>query len=115
MRFAARTDRNQAAIVKVLRKSGCRVLSLAAVGHGCPDLLVHRAGLTYLIEIKDGEKSASRRQLTPQQIKFHEHWPVAIVKNEHDALAVVGLCNDGAAIQKTARGCRMKGAPKQTP
>ena len=51
MRFAARVDGNQTAIVAALRKAGCNVLSLAAIGRGCPDLLVHRAGLIYLILI----------------------------------------------------------------
>jgi hypothetical protein len=92
MRFAARIDANQGAIVTALRQGGCEVLSLAAMGGGCADLLVHRAGIISLLEIKDGKKSPSRQKLTPQQIKFHRNWPVAIVKNEVEALAVVGLC-----------------------
>jgi len=91
VRLAARTDRNQAAIVKALRAAGCRVLSLASVGHGCPDLLACRADQVYLLEIKDGRKSASRRKLTPAQKHFHQAWPVAIVKNESEALRAVGL------------------------
>ena len=91
MRRAARTDTNQTAIVSALRRAGCNVLSLAAVGGGCPDLLVHRAGWIYLLEIKDGRKSASRRQLTPHQKRFHADWPVALVTDEREALTVVGL------------------------
>ena len=98
MRLAASTDRNQAAIVKALRKSGCRVLSLAAVGNGCPDLLACRADQVYLLEIKDGKKSPSRQKLTPQQIKFHEHWPVHVVRNECEALVSVGLLAIEAAL-----------------
>jgi len=92
MRRAAKIDRNHTAIVRALRRAGCNVLSLAAVGNGCGDLLVHRAGWIYMIEVKDGAKSASRRKLTPAQIRFHQSWPVATVKNEIEALAAVGLC-----------------------
>ena len=87
-------DTNQTAIVVALREIGCNVLSLAAIGQGCPDLLVYRhaTGLLYLLEVKDGAKSASRRRLTPHQKQFHADWPVHVVKNEIEAMVVVGLC-----------------------
>jgi len=91
MRFAARTDSNQTAIVKALRKAGCNVLSLASLGAGCPDLIIHLAGVLTMIEIKDGAKSASRRKLTPHQVRFHRDWPVQVVTNEMEALEAVGL------------------------
>ena len=95
-RYARKVDDNQAAIVKALRKAGCNVLSLAAVGNGCPDLLVcipgvWEADVIVMLEIKDGEKSASRRKLTPHQKRFHEDWPVQVVTNEIEALRAVGL------------------------
>ena len=99
MRRAAKIDSNQRTIVSALRKAGCEVLSLAAVGNGCPDLLVHRwhtpgrlklAGL-YMLEIKDGNKPPSKRKLTPHQIKFRERWPVQVVCSEEEALKAVGL------------------------
>lgn len=95
MRRAARVDTNQTAIVHALRRAGCRVLSLAAIGHGVPDLLACRANVLTMIEIKDGKKSASRRQLTEPQIKFHAEWPVRVVTSELEALAAVGLSDDG--------------------
>jgi hypothetical protein len=110
MRFASRIDRNQTAIVKALRKAGCEVLSLAAVGIGCPDLIACRANVLTLIEVKDGRKSASRRQLTAHQIRFHKDWPVQIVTNESEALKAVGLQSG-----KQPEAGRQKGAPKQTP
>jgi Holliday junction resolvase len=100
MRLAARTDRNQTAIVAALRKSGCQVLSLAGIGNGCPDLLACRADQVFLLEIKDGKKSPSRQKLTPQQIKFHEHWPVHLVRNECEALVAVGLQTIEAALNE---------------
>ena len=93
IRRAAKTDANQKRIVRVLRQAGCRVCSTAAVGNGFPDLLVYRPaiGHLFLLEVKDGEKSPSHRKLTPHQAKFHEEWPVHVVKSEDDALKVVGI------------------------
>jgi hypothetical protein len=78
MRLAARTDANHAAVVAEFRRLGCFVLSLAAVGHGCPDLLVAGRFGTVLCEVKDGAKSASRRRLTRDQEIFHEEYPRSI-------------------------------------
>jgi Holliday junction resolvase len=89
VRKAAKVDSNQGDIVRALRKAGCNVLSLAAVGNGCPDLLAYRAGLLYLIEIKDGNKSPSRIKLTPHQVRFHRDWPVHVVTNESEALKII--------------------------
>ena len=91
MRYAARIDDNQISIVRALRKAGCRVLSLAAVGKGCGDLLVNRAGVLYLLEIKDGDKYPSQRKLTPHQIKFHQEWDVHVVNDISQALIAVGV------------------------
>ena len=92
MRFKARIDDNQNRIVAVLRKMGCMVLSLAAVGRGVPDLLVLHHGL-HLIEIKDGSKPPSARKLTPDQKRFHALWPVEIMESEDDALQFVNRLN----------------------
>ena len=91
MRRAAKIDDNQRSIVRALRRAGCQVMSLAAVGNGCPDLIVYRAGQLTLIEIKDGSKPPSRQRLTPHQQQFHRDWPVQIVTSEAEALGAVGL------------------------
>ena len=91
MRRNARIDANQISIVRDLRYAGCNVLSLAAVGQGCPDLLVHRAGQLFMLEIKDGAKFKSQRKLTKHQVKFHQEWPVIVVNNINEALIAVGL------------------------
>jgi len=94
MRRAARTDDNQTAIVKALRKAGCQVFTeLAKLGYGCPDLLVYRGRCNdlFLLEVKDGAKSKSRRKLTPLQVEFKQNWPVQVVTNEIEALRAVGL------------------------
>ena len=88
---AARIDDNHTAIVKALRKCGAAVQSLAAVGNGCPDLLVWFRGY-HVMEIKDGQKRPSARELTPAQTKWHAAWPgdVAVVTSVDDALRVIG-------------------------
>lgn len=90
MRRAARTDRNHTEIVDALRKAGCSVQSLAAVGKGCPDLLVARNGQLWLMEVKDGSKPPSARELTWDQILWHQAWncPVYTVLSIEDALAI---------------------------
>ena len=91
MKKYGRVDENQISIVRDLRKAHCRVLSLAALGQGAPDLLVQRNGVLYLLEIKDGDKFPSQRKLTPHQIQFHKDWKVHVVNNTDEALEAVGL------------------------
>ena len=91
MRRRARIDDNQVVIVKALRRAGCRVLSLAAMHNGCPDLLVSRGDVLYLLEVKDGDKFKSRQKLTPFQVQFHKDWPVQVVNSIESALGAVGL------------------------
>jgi Holliday junction resolvase len=91
MRKAARIDDNQRDIVKALRKVGCNVLSLAALGEGAPDLLVQKSNVLFLLEIKDGSKFPSQRKLTPHQVKFHKDWVVHVVNDTDDALEAVGI------------------------
>ena len=74
MRRAARTDSNHAEIISALRQIGCSVVSLAPLGNGCPDLLVGIFGRNLLLEVKDGDKCQSARQLTPLEREFHETW-----------------------------------------
>jgi len=91
MRKAAKTDRNQIEIVGVLRQIGASVQSLAATGKGCPDLLVGYRGINYLMEIKDGEKVPSARELTIDQKHWHSLWrgSVYVVKSVDEALKIL--------------------------
>ena len=93
MRRAAKIDANQTAIVDALRTIGATVQSLAPVGNGCPDLLVGFRGQNYLLEVKDGAKSPSKRRLTGDQRRWHDDWrgQVAIVCDVDSALAAIGL------------------------
>lgn len=74
MRRAARTDTNHTEIVAAFRACGFSVLSLHQVGGGCPDLLIARAGMSALAEVKDGSQSPSRRKLRASQEDFRSGW-----------------------------------------
>ncbi len=91
MRRAARTDANHSEVVREFRARGFSVLDLSRMGQGCPDLLVARAGDSWLIEIKDGNKPPSQRQLTPDERQFHDSWRgrVLVVKDIEDVAAVI--------------------------
>lgn len=96
IRRAAKKDANHPEIVRGLRQAGCHVLDLGAVGDGCPDLLVKRAGRLLLMEIKDGKKPPSARALTPDQVVFHQLWgdSVVVVKSLDEALAAIAHTPD---------------------
>jgi Holliday junction resolvase len=66
----ARIDTNHKEIVAALRQAGATVVSLAAMKHGCPDLLVGYEGETLLIEIKKDTKA----KFTPDQLDFMAKW-----------------------------------------
>lgn len=87
---ANRTDANQREIVRALRACGASVQPLNAVKAGCPDLLVGWQGCNYLLEVKDGDKARSARQLTPDEDAWHRRWKgtVATVLNADEALRV---------------------------
>jgi hypothetical protein len=74
MRRAAKVDANHSEIVAALRKIGATVTSTAGVGKGFPDLAVGWRGMTLLLEIKDGAKPPSARQLTDDERKWHAEW-----------------------------------------
>jgi len=89
MRRAAKIDGTQAAIVDALRAAGCKVLSLAGVANGCPDLLVYYGAELTLLEVKNPKGKGVK--LTADQIKFHADWPVWVVTSPEEALRAVGL------------------------
>lgn len=69
------------------RALGWKVLSLARMGRGCPDLLLWRYPQGFrLIEVKVGPKA----KLTPEQHAFREQgWPVLYVHGTEDAKVVL--------------------------
>lgn len=97
-RNRGRTDSNQIEIVATLRLLGCTVVSLAPIGHGCPDLAVAIQGKTYLIEVKDGEKYW---KFTPDQKDFALHWDAQIIVLESidDAHSFVGSVRKNKLVE----------------
>ena len=74
MRRAAKTDENQKEIVAAFRGLGFTVAITSALGQGFPDLVVGKWGRNFLIEVKDGEKPPSKRQLTDAEEEFASGW-----------------------------------------
>lgn len=86
----ARIDTNHKEIVKALRDAGATVVSLAAMKHGCPDLLVGYAGETVLMEIKRDAKA----KFTPDQLDFLGKWrggAISRVDNVEAAIRALGI------------------------
>lgn len=103
MRRAAKIDANHEQIVSVARAYGATVQSLAAVGNGCPDLLIGYRGYTILVEIKDGTKMPSQRRLTEKQLDWHGNWnggPLSIITDvegmEHLLRSINGSTAQGS-------------------
>lgn len=87
-----RLDGNHRAVCDALRAAGMQVLSLAAVGGGCPDVLAGWRGVNVLLEIKDGTKPPSARELTAAEQDFHATWPGqvrTVLSPEEAVLAVI--------------------------
>jgi len=92
VRRAAKIDANQSGIVKLAWRIGATVQSLAAVGNGCPDLLLGYRGVNYLVEVKDGSLARSRRQLNERQESWHQRWSGAVVIIGSDEELMALLC-----------------------
>ncbi|WP_282091326.1 hypothetical protein [Epibacterium ulvae] len=92
-RYAARADANQPQIVSALRRAGATVTATHAAGQGFPDLVVGYQGNNFLLEVKDGSKPPSERQLTPDQRDWHRDWrgQKAVVCNIAQAMAACGI------------------------
>ena len=88
MRWAAKTDANQAEIVAALRDAGASVLVLSRVGQGCADLAAGVRGETFFLEVK-----TDAGKLTPREQEFMDEWRghYAIVRTPEEALRAIGL------------------------
>lgn len=83
-------DSNHKTIVEAFRALGYAVISLAAIGKGCPDLLCSKSGYSFLAEVKDGMLPASKRQLTEDQERFWLTWlgPIYLIQSVSDVVAL---------------------------
>lgn len=109
MRRAAKIDDGHRDVVKMLEARGHKVLSLASLGNGAPDLLVgaRRPTTRFIggkalpdfdrvllcLEVKGWRNQrGDLRHLTPREEDFHRQWkgwPVFVVGSPEDALRVV--------------------------
>lgn len=90
MRRAAKVDANQPAIVDAARKMGFSVAHTHTLGDGFPDLALGKYGFTFLVEVKDGSKPKSERQLNANEEKWHDAWHghKAVIENLDDLIAL---------------------------
>jgi len=88
MRRAAKADDNQPQIVKAFRQLGFSVAHTHTIGKGFPDIVVGRNGINTLVEIKDGKKVKSQKQLTADEKEFHENWrgTIIIIESVEDVI-----------------------------
>lgn len=88
MRRAAKADGNQPQIVKAFRQLGFSVAHTHTIGKGFPDIVVGRNGINTLVEIKDGDKVKSQKQLTADEKEFHENWrgTIIIIESVEDVI-----------------------------
>ena len=70
MSYARRVDNNHAAIANALRSLGAFVKDTSDIGGGLPDMWVSSSYWTGWLEIKNPERSASRRKPQPNQQAF---------------------------------------------
>lgn len=93
MRYAHQTDPNQTAVVDALRKAGCDVTVVSMFSGLGFDLIVTRADMIRLGEVKDGRLPPSKRKLTEAekraQRKFPQWWREWLCPE--DALRDMGL------------------------
>ncbi len=91
MRRAARVDANQAAVVKALRSIGVVVTPIHMVGKGVADLLCSYRQKWFVLEVKDGAKPPSARELTPDERRWigEQRAPVFIVNGPLEAVTLM--------------------------
>jgi hypothetical protein len=79
---------HQAEVVKALRKLGAAVTPIHTLGKGVSDLLVSFRQRWLVLEVKDGAKPPSARELTPDEEKWisEQRAPVYIVNSVTEAV-----------------------------
>lgn len=98
-----RVDANHAAIVEAFRAMGWSVQSLAAIGKGCPDLLVAKHGHTLVVEVK-----TPTGKLRDEQREWIKAWNAAvfIVKDLDDVTRMTHYADDWLTVGDIVRGTK---------
>lgn len=87
-----KVDSNQKRVMQLCRQiPGVSVVTIHTLGKGVPDLILGYKGKNYLIELKDGAKSESRKQLTNDEKEFHDKWQgqICIAEGIEDILKLI--------------------------
>lgn len=97
-RSGGNPDKNQAEIVKALRRSGAKVTITSEVSNFC-DLVVGFNGNVFLVEVKDGSLFLSKRKLTPGEQKCKEEYEyvgvrIWLIESIEEALEMIGYCDN---------------------
>ena len=91
--YAARTDDNHREVVDGFKAAmpEATVFDASGAGKGFPDIVIGWKGMTFLFEIKDPEKPASKRRLTPAQSELHQDWQghIAVVHTAAEICAEI--------------------------
>lgn len=96
-RYAKHRDANERQVIEALEAAGAKVLPLNFdTREGVPDLLVSKADLLLLIEVKaplGPQGGKSHRSLTDAQEKFHAKWSphCCVVRSPEEALMAIGV------------------------
>ena len=91
VRRRSRIDANQPAITRAMRQLGAVVTPIHTLGKGVPDLLVSWRQNWFVIEVKDGAKPPSDRQLTPDEREWigAQKAPVHIIESVEQAVSLL--------------------------
>jgi hypothetical protein len=84
-------DANHDELVAVFERMGASVFDTSAVGRGFTDIVIGMAGFNVLVEIKDGNKTASKKALGKAQVEFRGAWRgwYEVVESVDDVLALL--------------------------
>ena len=87
---AKRTDKNQNVIIAGFQLHGAEVQSLAAVGDGCPDLLVAYGGRWIVVEVK-GRLGKKRPSQLAWDVRFENGGENALARDAGDVPKILGV------------------------
>jgi hypothetical protein len=113
MRLRGRTDSNQNAVIRDLRKMGASVFPMSSLGSGYPDIAVGWHGANYFFEIKDPMQPPSKRKLTDDEKDFHLAWngQVAVITSAESAMDIMCLIPNARYPNSSVAQCRQKLPP----
>jgi Holliday junction resolvase len=106
MRQAPKLDSNQLEIVNALRGRGASVQSLAAIGRGCPDLLIGIHGINIVAEVKAHKAGTVAGEPNPDQARWIAEWRgvAVVIRDLEDVGRVVEMARARSAATELLVG-----------